>query len=282
MSLRLLVHDVGHGHSVHAFTPNGQTIVIDLGNSDDMSPLTWLRKDHQRIDCLIITHPHGDHIEEILDVDDLGFYVHQLWRPNWLTEDEVRNANQNKFSEKLDRYFDMSERRYTLPILPEERVGNPSVSSGVSMMQFASSSCGRSNINNHSGVVVFEYLGVKVLISGDNEPASWKELLTQKEFVEAIEGTDVFMASHHGRESGYCAELFDVITPRLCLISDGRVQETDATSKYSSHATGWTVHSKSVGSKKRYCLTTRSDGYIDIRIGKNAVETNPYLSVSVP
>ena len=30
MTLKIKIHDVGHGQAVHVFTPNGQTIVIDL------------------------------------------------------------------------------------------------------------------------------------------------------------------------------------------------------------------------------------------------------------
>ena len=66
--LKIIIHDIGHGQAVHAFTPNNQTIVIDLGCSDWFSPLKWLRKYTETIDSLIITHPHVDHIDEILEI----------------------------------------------------------------------------------------------------------------------------------------------------------------------------------------------------------------------
>ena len=278
MTLKIFIHDVGHGHAVHAFTPNDQSIVIDLGCSDDFSPLNWLRKHTNTIDSLVITHPHGDHIDEILKLDD--FNVGQIWRPKWLSEDDVRKANQSNYSEKLDYYFDMSNNRFTHPINKDVLVGNPDFSSGVSITKHASHECGVSNINNHSGVIVFEYCGVKVVIPGDNEPPSWNALLKSQNFVNAVSSADVFLASHHGRQSGYHSELFNTIKPKLCVVSDGRVQDTDATSRYSQHATGWSVHSKSSGdSKKRNCLTTRTDGYVEIEIGRND-NNSPYLSVS--
>ena len=66
MTLRIYIHNVGHGHAVHAITPNGQHIVVDLGCSDSFSPLEWLKRSTGTIDSLMITHPHGDHIMKFL------------------------------------------------------------------------------------------------------------------------------------------------------------------------------------------------------------------------
>ena len=281
MTLQITIHNVGHGHAVHAITPNAQSIVIDLGRSDEFSPLRCLRNKTQTIDNLIISHPHGDHIDEILELENLGFNVRQIWRPKWLSDEDVRSANQSNYSEKLNCYFDISNTRFTSPVEEEERVGNPAVSGGVSISIYASSECGTSNINNHSGITVFEYNGVKVVIPGDNEPPSWNSLMEESSFIEAIKDADVFMASHHGRESGYHSDLLNTINPKLCIVSDGRVQNTDATSRYSAHASGWSVHKKSTGEwNDRKCLTTRTDGNVDIVIGKNS-DGNPYLSINI-
>jgi beta-lactamase superfamily II metal-dependent hydrolase len=175
MTLRVLIHNVGHGQSIHSFTPAGEVVVIDLGCSDTFSPLEWLKNQTETIDSLIITHPHGDHIDEILKLDSMEFRVRQLWRPKWLPKEDVYNQNQASYTEKLDRYFEMSD-SYNQPIPDNERVGNPIVSGGVSIENHASESCAVSNINNHSFVVVFSYSGSKVIIPGDNEPASWRAL----------------------------------------------------------------------------------------------------------
>lgn len=279
MTARILIHDVGHGQSVHAFSPIGQTIVVDLGCSDTFSPLKWLKKSSDRIDSLIVTHPHGDHIDEILSLEALPLKPKQLSRPKWLTREEVLAANQESMRTRVLAYLSLSD-AYSQPIAEDERIGNPQVTGGLSVQTFFSSECGRSNINNHSGVVVFEYLGLKVVIPGDNEPPSWQVLLKKADFVKAISGAYVFLASHHGRESGYCADIFDVFQPYLCVISDGRVQDTDATSRYSHHAQGWQVHSRSGDpTRERKAVTTRSDGFVDIRIGRND-NTRAFLEVT--
>lgn len=279
-NLRIVIHNVGHGHSVHAFTPSGETVVIDLGCSGTFSPLEWLRTQTDCIDSLVITHPHGDHIDEIHGLKKHGFRVRQLWRPKWLPKADVYAQNQSTFSEKLDAYYELSD-RYTETIPDERVVGNPLVS-GASIKEFASTKCGTSNINNHSGVVVFEYCNSKIVIPGDNEPPSWGELAKRPGFVEAVKNADVFLASHHGRESGYDADLFKLFKPKLCIVSDGRVQDTDAVGRYSYHADGWLIHQKANAAKEsRKCLTTRSDGYVDIQVGKNS-NGNNFLQVTVP
>lgn len=276
MTLKVLIHDVGHGQAVHIFTPKRQTVVVDLGCSASMSPLSRLKKQTSTIDTLIITHPHGDHIDEFLQLKD-DFYVKHFWRPNWLDKTEVYKQNQSSYTEKLDAYFQMSD-SYNEPIKPTEDACNSDVS-GVKIDVFYSSSCGESNINNHSMVVCLEYASSTIMIPGDNEPASWKKLLEQPSFVTALKKTDIFMASHHGRLSGYCNEIFKS-KPMLCVVSDGRVQDTDAASRYSSHATGWKVHHRS-GAKSgdRYRVTTRNDGDIEILAGHEP--ERPFLSVTV-
>jgi competence protein ComEC len=71
------------------------------------------------------------------------------------------------------------------------------------------------NINNHSIVTVITYADVKVILCGDNEPDSWQELIIQKDFIKAISGTDILLAPHHGRDSGFYSDLFCYFKPKL-------------------------------------------------------------------
>ena len=278
MSLRVLIHNVGHGQAVHIFTPADETIVIDLGCSQEYSPLEWLSGQTKIIDSLIVTHPHGDHIDEMLLIKNLGFKVRQFSRPKWINKEAVYKQNQSNFTDKLEAYYELSD-GYNVAISENELVGNPDVSGGVSIKTYYSKGCGESNINNHSGVVVIEYESSTIIIPGDNEAPSWRELMENENFASAMNRADIFMASHHGRESGYHGDIF-VKKPKLCIVSDGRVKETDATSRYSYHASGWTIHHRDkTASSQRNCLTTRSDGYIDISVGRNS-DGKAFLSVT--
>ena len=126
--------------------------------------------------------------------------------------------------------------------------------------------------------MVIDYANSTIIVPGDNEPSSWRALNEQPGFVSAMSRADVFMASHHGRESGYFNEIFHR-KPHLCVVSDGRVQDTNATPRYGYHAQGWVVHSrKGRDSQTRNCLTTRSNGHIEISTGFN--DAAPFLAVT--
>ena len=267
MSLRLILWNVQHGSATYIHTPNGKHIAIDLGAGDAFSPLQHLwRNGVQRLDHVTITHPRLDHIDDILSFDQLA--PGTLMTPKHLTEGEVREGNPKPSQEteaKLRKYFEV-RRRYNSTVDPQDDVDLPQNNGGASIRTFVPRQSATGNLNNHSVVTVLEYSGVKVLIPGDNESASWEELLNRDDFVAAITGTHVLVASHHGRESGFHSPLFDHFTPTITLISDGRTVDTSATSRYTNVTKGWSVRRKNGTSQDRKCVTTRNDGTIDVTI----------------
>jgi beta-lactamase superfamily II metal-dependent hydrolase len=283
MALEIFFHKVGAGHAVHAFLPDGKLVVVDLGCSADFSPLGWLKKQGRtKIDHLVITHPHGDHLDEILLLNKLGFAIEQVSCPRWLTEQEVREANQSEYKPHVDRYLEMTT-SYNQKILPERKIfQNPANAGGAMVKSFWSNSCDRTQINNHSGVVSFNYASSTVVVPGDNESPSWRTLLEDPEFVATVKAADVFLASHHGRESGYCADVFaDDRKPRLFVVSDGGVRDTDASPLYTQQARGWLVHSRDgTDSREKKVVTTRSNGTVHVKYYTHT-DGKPYLVVTV-
>ena len=85
--VELIFWDVQHGHAIYIKSPNNRHIVIDLGTGQysnknlTFSPLKHLRCNYgvTQLDYVIITHPHLDHIDDILQFD--SFNPHILWRP---------------------------------------------------------------------------------------------------------------------------------------------------------------------------------------------------------
>lgn len=276
--MELVIWDVQHGSAAYLKTPAGKHIVIDLGSGDcsanntSFSPLLYLKNKCGvgQIDEVIITHPHTDHIDDIFNFDTLSPRV--LCRPKHLLKDDIIKANPGKDMRKTVKYLEINN-RYSQPVKEAENPENAKNNGGVSISAFIPLECGASNINNHSVVTVIEYLGVKLLIPGDNESVSWQELLNKTDFRNAIKGTNIFVASHHGRESGYCSDLFQHFTPELVIISDGPCVGTSSTDNYTKIATGWEVYKRSEGERSPYerkCLTTRNDGTIVVKIGKNS------------
>jgi beta-lactamase superfamily II metal-dependent hydrolase len=278
--LFLIVWDVQHGSAAYMKTPNSKHIAFDLGtgslkdSNQTFSPLLHLKKKWKvtQLDQTIITHQHRDHIDDIFNFDDLSPKV--LRRPKHLTETEIRGDSRNTKGEqsKIDKYFEISA-RYNTPVPAEKNPTEPDNNGGVDFKFFQPTKCNRDNINNHSLVTVVTYLGWKMIIPGDNEQESWEELLAMPGFKKAIAGTNVLLASHHGRENGFSEELFKFIEPSLVIISDGPVGTTCARDKYFNKTKTepckvWVTSKGDV--EDRWVLTTRNDKSIRLRIGYNA------------
>ncbi len=277
--------DVQHGNATYINTPANEHIVIDLGVGSykqpnvPFSPLLHLKRKYgvRQLDGVVITHPHRDHLDDIGNFDALSPRV--LSRPKHLREADVHGGNLPA-SPVVEEYLRISA-RYNQPVSPEESPFSPPWSGGHTITKFTPTACSRDNLNNHSIVTVVTYAGLKLLIPGDNEPPSWDELLAQPDFVQAIGGTDILLAPHHGRESGFSPALFDRIQPRLTVISDGRFGDTSATARYVGVTRGWKVHHRLTGdSEQRKCLTTRRDGVVIVKCGYSA-GNRPYLNVTV-
>ena len=285
--MRLTIWDVQHGSAAYLKTPNGKHIVFDLGTGDHsanksgFSPLQYLKTKCgvSQLDEVVITHPHTDHIDDIENFDLMSPKV--LLRPKHLSRNDVLNANPSKDNSKVEKYLKISE-SYNIPVNSTNDPFIAENNGGVDIEYFIPKECGTSNINNHSIVTIIKYYGVKILLPGDNEGASWKELLENPEFKNAIKNVNVFVASHHGRESGYYADLFKSFTPNIVIISDGPAGETSVTEKYSVQAKGWVVRKRGQygdQGKERKCLTTRNDGTIEIKVWRENETT--YMDVTV-
>lgn len=109
--------------------------------------------------------------------------------------------------------------------------------------------------------------GFSILYGGDMEREGWLRLLERDDFFAEMRDITVFVASHHGRHSGYCAELFDWtgLRPTVFVISDCGIQyatqETIALYRARAHGV---LHNGA----NRKVITTRRDGYITITIGQ--------------
>jgi competence protein ComEC len=271
--LEITIWDVNHGSAAHIKTPNDRHIVVDLGDAEGFSPLqTLYSRGVRQLDVAVITHPHRDHLDDIFGFSFL--FPLALQAPWHLTEAAIRKGNRTEDLIYVNRYLELCQ-GCTFPVTPTNNLIVPANFGGAGFQVFGSTLCDDGNINNHSLVVVASYAGLKMVIPGDNEAPSWKELLRRPDFVAAVKGADILLASHHGRDAGYCAELFEAMgKPRLVVISDGRFGDTSATDRYSKQAAGWTVYDGAGVGETRYCVTTRCDGNITIKLGWTTNDPN--------
>lgn len=275
-NLDIVFWDVQHGKSTYIRTPDGKHIVQDLGtgkysnNNSEFSPLLYLKNKYkvQQLNLVVITHPHKDHVDDIMNFEKLN--PKTFSRPKNLSKDKIMKDVRNNDKKLFEKYFEI-DKRYNEPAPYANSPRNPVNNGGAKIKSFYPKNCSDSNINNHSTVTVVSYAGVKVILSGDNTPCCWKELIENHDgFIEAIKDADILLAPHHGRESGWYENLFDYFEPKLTIISDKESVETSFVDEYRKKTTGLNVKSRGTGNiKKRKCLTTRSDGAIFLSIGSD-------------
>jgi competence protein ComEC len=253
---RIAFLDVGHGDFSYAETPLGDNLIIDLG-SGDVVPSRYLSKVTD-VSELQISHPHTDHFDDITAVSGKAIKSFRCPNPDRFTDQSIGWKNGDKV--KIAKLREL--KRTVAADNKAVRVG-----SGFDHTVWFPPAVDYSNPNTASIVTTLSYGGITVLLGGDLPSSGWEGLLKNPNFVSAISRTTIFKVPHHGRKEGCCDELFEKISPMLCIISDKSLcrdnKNTAATDWYSKRASGCNV----VGcQEKRKVLSTRCDGSIFVEV----------------
>lgn len=260
------VWNVELGLAIHIKAPNGKYIVIDLGRKNNFSPLYQLK--NEKVGYMVITHPHKDHIEDISNISYARPEV--LWRVKSFSREELLDKAQNESDvDIINRYCNFID-GYNGSLSDEKDPTTNNPFNGLTAEVFQTSLCGKSNINNFSGIVVLKLGLMKIVICGDNESASFNILMERSDFKNAIKDTDILVAAHHGRESGFHNDFVSLANPLLTIVSDTKNPDTTASSRYSAKSRGLNVYDGSGKCNFRKCLTTRSDGSIRVIFGESS------------
>lgn len=122
--------------------------------------------------------------------------------------------------------------------------------------------------NDLSMVLFVSWGNFTICFTGDMERTGWLNLLRGRpELANDLARTNVFVASHHGRESGCSADIFDHFKPEIVIISDAakQYQTQDTDGWYRARCRGIRVENNFFA--RRYVFTTRSDGSMRIKVG---------------
>jgi competence protein ComEC len=289
-NVEMIFWDVQHGNALYIKTPNNRNIVVDLGigdysgNNQLFSPLIELYNKHgvRTIDLLVITHPHRDHIDDILNLRH--FSVETILRPNHLQPSDIVSDIREDDKPKFEKYWSMSNSYNRDMTGTPYDINVPQNFGGIKLHRFNTPSLPKNNLNNHSWILVLEYAYTKIVIPGDNEYASLDLLMKQEDFKTAITNCDILLAPHHGRESAYHSDFVCLANPRISIVSDGSICDTSANSKYSSNSRGWDVYKKGTDiSTERKLLTTNSNGEIYVSFGPSSSPGyNSFLNIQIP
>lgn len=266
----ITVLDVQMGLAIHVKSPNGKWLVIDMGsssqgNGNEEPAKTFRYKD---VAYMVLTHPHMDHISDILNFDYVSPSI--LRHCTGLTDNEIleQAGNDENARKKYQKYVDIVN-RYIAPIAEENpnNPQNPDNYGGMEIQTFSTSLCDHSNINNFSVITVLTVGNAKAVICGDNETESLDILLRREEFKSAVKNAYILIAPHHGRESAFHKDFVDLVNPYVTIVSDGKYHDYSASDRYSTKSKGCTVYKRDGTSEERKCVTTRKDGNMQVVFG---------------
>lgn len=282
-NLEIVIWDVNHGNAIYVRTPNEKDILIDCGNNDTtgFSPSEYIKNLDRSIDYLIISHPHCDHISDIENFIRYHYLSRSasliLERPK-ISYKTILEANQEQCKNIVDTYYEF-QKNFNSEVSGEASPENSQWGGGAKIVSFNIEE-ETSNINNMSIVSFLNYKTFTMLFPGDIEASGWKKLLERTDFVEWLRKTKILLAPHHGRETGYCNDIFEYFTPYLTIVSDGRFGDTSATNRYSLKSKGWKVWKSNGEGIERKVLTTRQDGAINLEVGENS-DGRTFIKVNI-
>lgn len=278
MALTIKVYDVEHGSCSHIITPNGKHILIDVGSRGNKSIVnhikdTYFRYSNSRIDELYITHPHEDHIYDLPALYNI-LKPRVLQRPkNAFDIVPTQNTDLHK---EIAAYANRMNQEYNQPLGYGDDVFDEKWNGGVKfdVIRPKAEWTNKKDLNTFSSIIIVQYAGYKIVFTGDNPKNILDNMmdLNYQNIRELIKDATFLLAPHHGRTGEYSEKFFTCVNPELTLVSDKGI-EHNTQNETASFYKGRGVD---INGEKRYVLTTRNDGTITIKLGKEAcnVSTN--------
>ena len=223
----LYVFDVWLGQSIFFRPINYEhyNVMIDVWHVENKHPIDYILSQNLLPKNTSWYHYLGDLVISNYDHDHFSGlpYLRSKVIVNWLSAiksitPELLNANKPEKTDALSHLIEI-KKSHTSSI----ENWNPPYKK---RSRYLPGSNWKWNFNNFSQITFIEYWGFNICIPWDLEKEWWEFMLQDQEVLQRLQTTQIFVASHHGRENWYMKEVFDHCKPNLIIISDKEIMHS--------------------------------------------------------
>lgn len=202
-NLKVYFFDVGQADSILVMN-EGQTMLIDAGNNEDGEMLVQNLKTLgiTKVDYLIGTHPHEDHIGGLDDIIK-NFEIGTIYMPKVQT-------NTKTFEDVLDAVSE-EDLKITTP-----KVGDVFLVGQTECRVLAVDNKAK-NLNLASIVIQMKFDDMTYLFTGDAEKEV-EEKIAKAEDIKA----NILKVGHHGSDTSSSEKFIQSVAPEISVISVGK------------------------------------------------------------
>lgn len=210
----MVFFDVGQGDSALILFPNGKTMLIDGGPTSAGARLVAKLRQRgiQRLDWVVGTHPHSDHIGGLIAVLK-AFPVEEIWDSGFVYESPVYRDYLLAARAAKNQAGKRPPFRVALKGTKVQPAPNITVEVLAPSKPYLTGT--QSDPNNNSIVLRIDAGGARFLFTGDMEGALRRRLYQQGANLRA----EVLKVAHHGSHDGTDMALLRRVRPRIAVIS---------------------------------------------------------------
>ena len=199
--------DVGQGDAAMVISDDS-VVVIDCGRASSSDVLTeYIRKYTDKIDCLVISHPHEDHMggmAALINEFEIG---------------EIIMEGYDEFEQEAPAFY---ERAYDAMVehelYPVLAVPGDSHTYGDISLTVLSPQHDYDDTNSNSIVLLLEVDGAAAIFTGDAESAAERDIL--ESYCSELDA-DILKIGHHGSSTSTSEKFYLAVSPDIAVISCG-------------------------------------------------------------